>query len=100
MKKIISLLILGINICWALPKPMESIEKYNVLLVHGAYESSKGIPESSEYLSAYDNTEFLGKATLGKYNGNDRITKWLSRKVFEEPDIGDARNPKNSYVKN
>jgi len=23
--------------CWSIPKPMESIENYNVMMVHGAY---------------------------------------------------------------
>ena len=27
---------------WAVPKPMESVENYNILMVHGAYGSSKG----------------------------------------------------------
>lgn len=28
--------------CFAVPKPMESIENYNILMVHGAYGASKG----------------------------------------------------------
>ena len=86
---------------WSIPKPMESIENYNVMLLHGAYESSKGIPENSEYQSAYDASDFLGgDANLGKYEKDSRITKWLSRNVFEEPDVGKNRNARNSYVYN
>lgn len=98
MKTSILLLLVISSMCQAVSKPMESIENYNVMLVHGAYESGKGIPEDKGYLSAYDNTEFLGNAILGKYDGNGRITKWLSHKIFEEPDIGKNRNPLNSYI--
>ena len=28
--------------CFAVPKPMESVENYNILMVHGAYGASKG----------------------------------------------------------
>lgn len=34
-------LILIIN-CWTIPKPMESIENYSVLMVHGAYGWNEG----------------------------------------------------------
>lgn len=33
--------------CFAVPKPMESVENYNILMVHGAYESGKGIENCS-----------------------------------------------------
>lgn len=69
---------------WAIPKPMESIENYNVLMVHGAYGSNKGVSESKEYLSAYEDTTFLGDATLGDYTSEKRITNWLAQNVFEE----------------
>ena len=86
---------------WAVPKPMESLTNYNVLLLHGAYESSKGIPENSEHSSAYDESDYLGgDANLGKYEKDSRITKWLSKNVVEEPDIGKNRNARNSYVYN
>ena len=98
MKKLVLLLLSFVVVSWSIPKPMESIEKYNVMLVHGAYESGKGIAESNEYLSAYADTKFLGKATLGEYDNNGRLTKWLSHTIFEEPDIGKDRNPSNSYV--
>lgn len=37
MKRISILLFALVICCWAVPKPMESIENYNVLLLHGAY---------------------------------------------------------------
>jgi hypothetical protein len=37
MKKIIVLVVAAFIFCWAIPKPMESIENYNVMMVHGAY---------------------------------------------------------------
>ena len=47
MKKLIVLVMVFAIIGWSIPKPMESIEKYNVMLVHGAYESGKGIENCS-----------------------------------------------------
>ena len=39
MKRLIAciLLMAFTAISWAVPKPMESIENYNVMIVHGAY---------------------------------------------------------------
>lgn len=86
--------------CFAIPKPMESIENYNVLMIHGAYGSNKGIDENKNLKEADSTSEFLGKATLGSYTSNDRITKWLGFNVFEESDIGSKRNPSNAYIYN
>lgn len=49
MKRLIVLFLFLVIVCesWSIPKPMESIEKYNVMLVHGAYESGKGIENCS-----------------------------------------------------
>ena len=85
---------------WAAPKPLESIENYNVLMIHGAYGSKKGIKANAELKEAYSTSDFLGNATLGSYTSNDRITKWIGTNVFEEPDIGDKRNPSNAYIYN
>ena len=42
-RKILLFLMLSIVCCsWAIPKPMESVENYNVLLIHGAYGSDQG----------------------------------------------------------
>ena len=47
MKKLVLLLLSFVVVSWSIPKLMESIEKYNVMLVHGAYESGKGIENCS-----------------------------------------------------
>lgn len=47
MKKLVLLLLSFVVVSWSIPKPMESIEKYNVMLVHGTYESGKGIENCS-----------------------------------------------------
>ena len=42
MKKLLVLMMfLGI-VGWSIPKPMESVENYNVVLVHGAYGKDQG----------------------------------------------------------
>ena len=101
MKKLIIVLLVIANACWSIPKPMESIKNYNVLMVHGAYGSEKGFSACDTLKEAYEYGKMLGNgATLGGYGNNDRITKWLSKEVFEEPDIGDERNAINSYIYN
>ncbi|MDY6332850.1 MAG: hypothetical protein SPL52_15230 [Fibrobacter sp.] len=42
MKKLIALVMAFVIVCWAVPKPMESVENYNILMVHGAYGSDQG----------------------------------------------------------
>ena len=43
MKKRIVLFLIFTVICesWSIPKPMESVTNYNVMMVHGAYGSNK-----------------------------------------------------------
>ena len=41
MKLYLSILLCAVVISWSIPKPMESIKNYNVMLIHGAYGSSK-----------------------------------------------------------
>ena len=41
MKEIVALMMVLAIMGWAIPKPMESVEKYNIVLVHGAYGSDK-----------------------------------------------------------
>ena len=101
MKKwIVLFLILSIVYeSWAVPKPMESITNYNVLLLHGAYghykkdkngkvDKSKpqGFLESETIPSANDADDYLGNATIGRYTDNSRINYWLSKEIFEEPE--------------
>ena len=41
MKKVLFLVIVLAIMGWTIPKPMESVENYNIVLVHGAYGSDK-----------------------------------------------------------
>lgn len=133
VKKVLLVFLLFTVYGWSVPKPMESIENYNVLMVHGAYGWNKGFiwPHmSKEYWedsygfedfkseikerldnviaaldtalpSAYDDTTFLGKATLGSYTSDSRITRWLDEKVFEEKIYSkEYENVRNSYIYN
>ena len=57
MKKIFLLIVLFSIACWSIPKPMETIANYNVLMVHGAYGSDKGflsgLVDSAKLSEAY-----------------------------------------------
>ncbi len=37
MKRVLFFLFVIANFVWSVPKPMESITNYNVMMVHGAY---------------------------------------------------------------
>ena len=39
MKKLMLMVITVAVFCWSIPKPMEAVTNYNVLLIHGAYGS-------------------------------------------------------------
>lgn len=41
MKKLLVLVMVLTIMGWSVPKPMESIENYNVMMVHGAYDSGQ-----------------------------------------------------------
>ncbi len=41
MKNLMFLLLVSVVGIWAIPKPMESVENYNIVLVHGAYGSGQ-----------------------------------------------------------
>ncbi len=43
MKKLLVLVMAFAIVGWSIPKPMESIDNYNVLMVHGAYGAKKGV---------------------------------------------------------
>ncbi len=97
------LLVMALTIvCWAVPKPMESIENYNVMIIHGAYGADKGFLDEKDTNEAYyAGTSLENGATLGAYDNNDRITNWVSTKVFEEPGWAKKEDyVKNSYVYN
>lgn len=80
MMKYLFVLIMAFSInCWSIPKPMESVENYNIVLVHGAYQADKGEPVRNSSLDeAYYTESFLGDANLGQYNSTNRITRWLA----------------------
>lgn len=91
---------------WSVPKPMESIANYNILMVHGAYgiKNSDGELQGFEpgsYSQAIDAKDRLGAATMGSYTSNNRVTKWISHDILEEPEWGnDSSYVRNSYVYN
>ena len=85
----IMILVIG---CWAIPKPMESITNYNVMMLHGALDSDKGFKSDESIPEAiYDG--YRGSGHIGKYGDHkDRVAYWLSRNVFEEPDWSDTKD--------
>ena len=57
--------------CWSIPKPMESVENYNVMLIHGAYGSKKGFSADTSLPEAYNAGGALENgATLGEYTND------------------------------
>ena len=107
MRKFIIVLFTAVNVVWSIPKPMESIENYNVMLIHGAYGKEKGflnITDTTKIKEAYFATNALDNgAALGRYHENpddkSRLLHWLTTKVFEEPEMDPADvHPKYSYV--
>ena len=40
-RRIVLSLLTLICVSWSIPKPMESVENYNVMLIHGAYGAEK-----------------------------------------------------------
>ncbi len=102
MKNIL-LLVVALSIgCWAVPKPMESITNYNVMLLHGAYGHTdadgalQGFLEDKTLPSAYFASEYLGKANIGKYDSRNRLGYFISKEIFEESDS--KRNVRDSYI--
>lgn len=71
MKKIIALMMTLVVVGWSIPKPMESITNYNVMLIHGAYGSKKGFSADTSLLEAYNAGGALENgATLGGYTND------------------------------
>ena len=96
MKKLIILLITVVSVCWSIPKPMESITNYNVMMLHGALGSDQGIKANSSLAEATRDSSFRGDGHIGKYGSENRLTYWLSKNVFDEPDS--MRNVHDSYL--
>jgi len=106
MKKVLLLLVVFAIVGWSVPKPMESITNYNVMMVHGAYGpydddgNLQGF-EPGAYAQAVDTNGRLGAATMGKYTSDNRITRWISHRILEEPKWeNDSVYVRNSYVYN
>lgn len=80
---------------WATPKPMESIENYNVMLIHGAYGKEKGfldISDTTKTKEAYVATKALDNgAALGRYHENlddePRLLHWLTPGTLKKVSI-------------
>ena len=72
MMKYLFVLIMAFAInCWSIPKPMESVENYNVMLIHGAYGSKKGFSADTSLPEAYNAGGALENgATLGEYTND------------------------------
>ena len=102
MKNFVFLLLVSLVCVWAIPKPMESVENYNVMLIHGAYGSNKGFSADPLLPEAYNAGGALENgATLGGYTNDERITQWLSSEIFEEAGWKDNKEyVHNSYVFN
>ena len=92
MKNLILIVAFLSVVAWAIPKSMESITNYNVMMLHGALGSDKGFkPDESIPEAAYD--DYRGSGHIGKYGDHkDRVTYWLSRNVFKEPDWDDIKD--------
>ena len=108
MKRQIGFLLVLVMVCesWSIPKPMESITNYNVMMVHGAYGLKNDDGElqgfePDDYPQARDAESRLGAATMGSYTSNNRVTRWISHDILEEPKWGnDSSYVRNSYVYN
>ena len=107
MKKITALVMTLVIVGWSIPKPMESIENYNVMLLHGAYGSDQGflkISDTNKIKEAYYATAYLDNgAALGRYYENrddkHRLLHWLTTQILEESEMNpNDVHPKHSYV--
>ena len=80
---------------WSIPKPMESIENYNVMLIHGAYGKNKGfldVKDTARIKEAYVATKPLDNgAALGRYHENlddePRLLHWLTPGTLKKVSI-------------
>ena len=92
MKRLIIILLVTVSACWSVPKPMESIGNYNVMIIHGAYGKDKGFLDEKDTNEAfYAEGTLENGATLGAYGNSDRITNWVSTKILEEPGWADKK---------
>ena len=114
MKKLLLITVTFSVWAWSIPKPMESIENYNVMIVHGAYSACQGFwierdsTSCENLLTETDTNEAYfadgtleNGATLGAYDNENRITNWVSTVILEERGWKDKNiYARNSYVYN
>ena len=106
MRILVVLVLAFVVNCIAVPKPMESIANYNVMMVHGAYGkyNDKGKLqgfEPGDYTQAIDTTDHMGAATMGGYTSDERVTRWISHNILKEPKWNAGYDyVRNSYVYN
>ena len=94
MKRKIALFGMLILTCelWSVPKPMESVTNYNVIMMHGALGSDKGF-EADDSIPEATYDDYRGAGHIGRYGDHkERVTYWLSRHVFEEPEWSEAKD--------
>ena len=102
MKTFLCLIVTIVCVVFAIPKPMESLNHYNVVLVHGAAPEEKGFESECNSDNIYDaNTMMSGHfaspqtiasqlggaaGMLGDYEneGEKKLTYWLDSAVFED----------------
>ena len=102
MKTFLCLIVTIVCVVFAIPKPMESLNHYNVVLVHGAAPEEKGFESECKSDNIYDaNTMMSGHLVspqtiasqlggaagmLGDYEseGEKKLTYWLDSAVFED----------------
>lgn len=106
MFRCLTLLLVLTIVCesWSIPKPMESITNYNVLMVHGAYGADKGISEDlcknaseASFAPRFLNSSEDDGANIGYYHKPGRLTSWLESLFFEDTTSYDALNPFSDY---
>ena len=92
MKKIFCFLVCVVTLSWSVPKPMESVTNYNVIMMHGALGSDKGF-EADDSIPEATYDDYRGAGHIGRYGDHkERVTYWLSRHVFEEPEWSEAKD--------
>src|SRR5574344_2006717 len=102
MRNLLLFILAVMTFTWASPKPMEPLDHYNVVLVHGAAPSSSGFESrcssdtindawtlQNDYLKDDKHKPWdLGGAAgmMGAYNdgGEKKLTYWLDSAVFED----------------
>ena len=76
------------------------------MMVHGAYGPKNDDGElqgfnPGDFSQALEATEHLGAASMGSYTSDNRVTRWISHNILEEPKWEkDSSYVRNSYVYN